>query len=109
MKIRIRQLRSIIKEALDETGQGDFKVGDWIKLASGGVHELLGFEEQSYKGTPYTLAKVRTVDGTRSQRSDVMFQGARLATPEEVEKAKTDTEAERSWMAKNIDTSREGT
>lgn len=110
MKIKVGQLRALIKEALMEAwGDENLDVGDWVKLADGTVSEILKFEEKEYKGQSYWLVTIRTVDGTRQQRADVMLQGAKRASPEEIQQTQSKWGSEREWMAKHIDTSREGT
>ncbi len=110
MKIKVGNLRALIREALAEAwGDAKLDTGDWVKLADGTVSEILKFEEKEYKGQSYWLCTIRTVDGTRQQRADVMLKGATKASPEEIQQTQAKWGSEREWMAKNIDTSREGT
>jgi hypothetical protein len=107
MKIKVGRLRTLIKEVLTEVwGDEKFDVGDWVKLADGTVSQILKFEEKEYKGQSYWLVTIRTVDGTRQQRVDVMLRGAKRASPEEIQQTKSKWKSERK---KYIDTSREGT
>lgn len=109
MKIRVGKLRSLIREALDSSGSwGEFKAGDWVRFQDGSVRELVGFKS-AYAGSDVIMAVAHTADGTTSQRADIMLAGAQKASPEEIQKAQTGRESERQWMAKNIDSSREGT
>lgn len=111
MKIRLGELRRLISEAIDEVGQ--FKPGDWVVLQKqqswdrngGKAVQILKIEPHGN----YDMCVIKTYDGTSSQRADIMLKGARMATPDEIQKSQADMSQEQEWMAKGIDTSREGT
>lgn len=115
MKIKLSELRSIIKEALEETHAiNNFKVGDWLVIndpdqgfdGQGLVAKLFKLEKMGN----FEIAHVKTTFGyDKARRADLMFQNARLATPEEVAQAQKAGDAERNRLSKVIDTSREGT
>jgi hypothetical protein len=109
MKIRVGKLRGLIREALESSETwGEFKAGDWVRLDDGRVLELVGFKP-AYAGSDVIMAVCHTADGTTSRRADAMLSGAQKASPEEIQQAQAGRESERQWMAKSIDTSREGT
>lgn len=111
MKIRLGELRRLISETIASTQQ--FKAGDWVVLQkkdvrdrhAGKAVEIVRMEPH---GT-YEMCVIRTADGTSSQRADIMLNGARMASPGEIQRAQSELSKEQAWMAKNIDTSREGT
>ncbi len=116
MKITVGALRKILRETLDEAwGDDKLDVGDWVVLQNDGgkfkgqAVEISKFEKLDHKGQEIWLCTVKTADGTSSQRADIMLDGARRATPEEIQRAQDSLGKEREWMAKSIDTSREGT
>lgn len=112
MKIKLGTLRRYISEAMEGPSE-QFKVGDWVVLQKkdswdrhgGKAVEIARMEPRGN----ITMCVIKTADGTSSQRADIMLQGARMATPEEIQQSQGNLSKEREWMAKSIDTSREGT
>ena len=110
MKIKLGALRRLISETLEVS---QFKAGDWVVLQKqdswdrhgGKAVEIVRLEPHG----DYEMCVIRTADGTSSQRSDIMLKGARLARPDEIQQSQGNLSKEREWMAKSIDTSREGT
>jgi hypothetical protein len=113
MKIKVGELRGLISEALDASQPGNFKPGDWVVLQKQGpgdrrggkAVEIVRMEPHGH----YSMCVIKTADGTSSQRADIMLQGARPATPEEIQKSQGDLDKEQAWMAKTIDSGRQGT
>ena len=113
MKIQLGKLRKIIREAAGEhdlTEYEGFEVGEWYTDSRGNVSQLIRLRtQQSQTGESYVMARTQTSHSYVDQRFEFWAEDKRLATPEEVADAQAAWEQNREWMAKNIDTSREGT
>lgn len=121
MKIKLRELREVIRQVINETREElttwrDFKVGDVVaKPTRWGfdVREIIGlYSVIDASGSP--MIRVITRSYIDQGRSDVVaneFLGpdTKIATPQQIKTAMEIGKRERERMAGEIDTSKEGT
>ena len=122
MKIKLRELREVIRQVINETKEeltmwGDFKVGDVVAKPRrwGGfdVREIIGLYSQiSAWGTPMVIVKTRSytdqgISGLPAE--EFLGSDTKLATPQQIKNAMEAGKRERERMAREIDTSKEGT
>lgn len=106
-------LKRIVREALGEQDMQEldgFRVGEFYKDKRGNVSRLIRiYTRPARDGSPLTMAVTQFVDFTRQQRFDVWASEHQPATDAETKAQQERDEATMAYMAKNIDTSKEGT
>ncbi len=115
MKIKLGTLRHLIREAAGEKLQNyqGFTVGQWYKEKNGGlrsVGQLISLTVNKASATEeYVMPMMRYGGHNSGRRFEFWAPDMVPATPEEVEQAQAAWKEESDYMARHIDTSREGT